>query len=116
MNQTLENPAQKLWQDQPVEGMKMSVEAVRLRAGKFERRIARRNLRESVASAVVIIAFGYFFVTAPNTLLRITWSICPTSRTGDDAPEFVPGAMAAISPASSTKNPADAARAPLGST
>ena len=75
MNQTLENPAQKLWQDQPVEGMKMSVEAVRLRAGKFERRIARRNLRESVASAVVIIAFGYFFVTAPNILLRITWGL-----------------------------------------
>ncbi len=75
MNQTLENPAQKLWQDQPVEGMKMSVEAVRLRAGKFERRIARRNLRESVASGVVIIAFGYFFVTAPNPMLRITWGL-----------------------------------------
>jgi hypothetical protein len=75
MNQSLENPAQKLWQDQPVEGMKMSVEAVRLRAGKFERRIARRNLRESVASAVVVIAFGYFFVTAPNPMLRITWGL-----------------------------------------
>jgi hypothetical protein len=75
MNQTLENPAQKLWQDQPVEGIKMSVEAVRLRAGKFERRIARRNLRESVASVVVIIAFGYFFVTAQNTPLRITWGL-----------------------------------------
>ena len=51
-----------------------------------------------------------------STLLRITWSICPTIRTGEDAPAFVPGAMAATSPASSTKNPADAPLAPLGST
>lgn len=75
MNQTLENPVQKLWQDQPVEGIKMSVEAIHLRAGKFERRITGRNLRESVASVVLIIAFGYFFVTAPNPLLRITWGL-----------------------------------------
>ncbi len=76
MNQALENPAQKLWQDQPVEGMNMSVESVRLRAGKFERRIARRNLRESVASVFAIAAFGYFFFTASNTPFRVTWGLC----------------------------------------
>ncbi|MGH9494831.1 MAG: hypothetical protein ACRD3B_07535 [Candidatus Sulfotelmatobacter sp.] len=75
MNPTLENPAQQIWQSQPVEGVKMSAEAIRLRAGKFERRIVRRNLRELVASAFVIVVFGYFFLAAADMPLRITWGL-----------------------------------------
>ncbi|HEY1678003.1 MAG TPA: hypothetical protein VGG04_09875 [Candidatus Sulfotelmatobacter sp.] len=75
MNQTLENPAQQIWQTQPVEGTKMSAEAIRLRAGKFERRIMRRNLRELIASVIVTIAFGYFCIAAPNALWRTTWGL-----------------------------------------
>ncbi len=45
----------------------------------------------------------------------ITESISPPpSRTGCDAPVLVPGAIAAMSPASSRKKPAEAARAPEG--
>ena len=51
-----------------------------------------------------------------STFLRITASIVSPSSTGDDAPVLVPGAMAAISAASSRKNPAEAARPPLGVT
>jgi len=53
----------------------MSVEAIRLRAGKFERKIWRRNLRESIASLIVIISFGYFFVRTDEIALRITWAL-----------------------------------------
>ena len=58
MNEPLNNPMQELWQTQPLEGTKMSADAIRLRAGKFERRIARRNLRETIAGVVVIAPFS----------------------------------------------------------
>ena len=41
---------------------------------------------------------------------------CPSPPTGCAAPVFVPGAIAATSPESSRKNPADAAEAPEGAT
>jgi uncharacterized membrane protein YqjE len=75
MNDTLNNQAQQIWQSQPVEGMKMSAEAIRVRAGKFERRIWRRNLRESIIGLGVIIWFSYFFATAPQISFRITWGL-----------------------------------------
>src|SRR5580704_17943472 len=49
-----------------------------------------------------------------SILFRITASISPFISTGDDAPVLVPGAMAATYEASSKKNPAEAARPPLG--
>jgi hypothetical protein len=67
--------AQEIWQSQPSEGMQMSAEAIRKRATKFERKIWRRNLRESVAAVVVIVAFSYFFVTAHDIPYRITWAL-----------------------------------------
>jgi len=69
------NQAQQVWQSQPVEGIRMSADAIRLRAGKFERKIRRRNLRESIASLLVIVGFSYFFATSPEILLRITWGL-----------------------------------------
>jgi len=75
MNNHSTNPAQQIWQSQPVEGMKVSADVIRLRATKFEHKISRRNLRESIASLFVIAFFGYFFVTSPGILLRITWAL-----------------------------------------
>ena len=43
-------------------------------------------------------------------------SSCPSPATGCAAPVFVPGAIAATSPARRRKNPADAAEAPEGET
>jgi hypothetical protein len=51
-----------------------------------------------------------------SILFRITGSICCPIRTGEAAPVFVPGAMAATSAIWSTKKPAEAARAPPGVT
>lgn len=75
MNETPNNRAQQIWQSQPVEGTKMSVEAIRLRAGKFERKISRRNLRESIAALGVIIFFAYFIATTHDLLFRIAWAV-----------------------------------------
>jgi hypothetical protein len=71
----LQNPAQKLWLGQPVEGVKISMEEIRRRAGKFERRIWRRNLREYVASLIAAGLFGYFLITAHDWLQRITFGL-----------------------------------------
>jgi hypothetical protein len=71
----IENPVQELWQTQPVEGIKMSVEEIRHRAGKFETRIRRRNVREYVASLVAVGLFVYFFATTHDLLSRVTFAL-----------------------------------------
>lgn len=69
------NPVQKLWQDQPVEGIKMSAEEIRRRSGKFERRIRWRNIREYIASLIAAVLLGYFFATAHDVLSRVTFGL-----------------------------------------
>jgi Flp pilus assembly protein TadB len=66
---------QKLWQHQPVEGINMSVEEIRRRAGKFERRIWRRNAREYVASLIAVALFVYFLASAHDWLSRVTFAL-----------------------------------------
>ena len=51
----------------------MSAEAIRLRAGKFERKIAHRNTREYVSSLLAAVAFAYFFATAHGVLFRLAY-------------------------------------------
>lgn len=75
MNESQKSPVQELWQTQPTEGTKMTADAIRLRAGNFERKIARRNLRESVAALLVVAFFCYFFATSHNIPFRITWGL-----------------------------------------
>jgi hypothetical protein len=75
MNEILEREAQQIWQSQPVEGTTMSTEAIRLRAAKFERRIARKNLREFVLCLLVAGCFVYFIVTMHGLAFRITWAL-----------------------------------------
>jgi hypothetical protein len=75
MNEILERETQQIWQSQPVEGTEMSVEAIRLRAAKFERRIARKNIREFISCLLVAAAFVYFFVTMPAIPFRVTWAL-----------------------------------------
>jgi hypothetical protein len=75
MNEILEREAQQIWQSQPVEGTSMSTEAIRLRAAKFERRIARKNLHEFVLCLLVAGCFVYFVVTMHELAYRITWAL-----------------------------------------
>ena len=70
-----ENPVQRLWQDQPVEGIQMSLEEIRRRAGKFESRIWWRNAREYVASLIAVGLFAYFLATSHDVLSRLTFAL-----------------------------------------
>ena len=75
MNPMAENYVQKLWQCQPVEGIKMSVQELRKRSGKFERRILWRNLREYAGALFAIVMFTYFFVQRHDLLYRIAFAL-----------------------------------------
>jgi Flp pilus assembly protein TadB len=75
MTEQLDHPAQKLWQSQPVEATRMSAEAIRKRADKFEQRIRRRNVREYVGSMLSAIVFVYFIVQSHDVLFRIAYGM-----------------------------------------
>ena len=60
----------ELWQGQQTEGVHMSVEQIRASAGKFQRRIQGRNLREYIAAAVVAVFFGFEFGRTDDPLAR----------------------------------------------
>ncbi len=62
---------QSLWQSQPNEPLSFSAEEIRRAAGKFARRISRRNLREYAAGALAIAAFLYFLIHFEVFLLRL---------------------------------------------
>ncbi len=49
----------------------MSLDEIRRRAGKFERRIFWRNLREYVAAVVVLLAFGDYLWRTQDTPTRL---------------------------------------------
>lgn len=100
----LENPVQKLWQEQPLEGTKMPIEMIRKRAAKFDHKIGRRNLRESIAASFVIVFFSYFIITNHDILFRITWSLFIAGTIWvlivlhwKGSPKSLPGAMGASS-------------------
>jgi hypothetical protein len=71
----VQNPVQKLWQDQPVEGIKMSAEEIRNRASRFERKIRWRNRRESVGCLIVSGLFAYFLFDTHDLLFRIAYGL-----------------------------------------
>ena len=75
MTNELRNPAQRLWQDQPVEGITMSVETIRKRAAKFERKILWRNVREYAGALIATALLGYFLVTAKDVFARVTFGL-----------------------------------------
>jgi hypothetical protein len=60
-----------LWQDQPVTRVEISLDELRRRARKFERRILWRNLREYAAGALVLGVFGYYVWVIPAPLVRL---------------------------------------------
>jgi Flp pilus assembly protein TadB len=63
-----------LWQSQEVEEMKFSVEELRAKAAKFQRRIWRRNLREYLAGLLAIVFFSVAFWNAKHIVPRIAFA------------------------------------------
>jgi Flp pilus assembly protein TadB len=58
-----------LWQNQRVEPVQMSLEELRQKTEKFQRRIRKRNFREYAAAALVLGAFSYYFWKLPHVQL-----------------------------------------------
>lgn len=60
-----------LWQNQEVEELKLSLDELRSRANRFKNRIRRRNLREFLASLIVVLVFSWFLWRTPALVERI---------------------------------------------
>lgn len=63
-----------LWQCQEVEEMKFSIEELRAKAAKFQRRIWRRNLREYLAAVLVIVFFAAAYWNTHQVIPRIAFA------------------------------------------
>jgi hypothetical protein len=55
--------------------MRMSVDEIRQRAGKFQRKIYWRNAREYVAALVVLAIFGFDFWHTSDALARVAFGL-----------------------------------------
>lgn len=75
MSDTPKTSIQELWQCQPVEGTRMSIDDIRRRAVKFERRVFWMNAREYVGGAIGIALFGYFLSRAHDNLSRVAFGL-----------------------------------------
>ena len=64
------NDAPGLWQNQPSEPLQMTVEEIRMKAAQFQKKIARRNLREYVAVAIVVVVFTGYAIFLPGALIK----------------------------------------------
>jgi len=53
----------------------MSVEQIRLSAGRFRRKVEWRNARESVAALVVVLFFAFEFMRTNDLLARVGFSL-----------------------------------------
>lgn len=53
----------------------MSIDEIRRRAVKFEKRVIWMNLREYVAGAIGMVLMGYFLIRAHDTLSRIGFGL-----------------------------------------
>lgn len=75
MNNGSGTSIQELWQSQPVEGARMSIAEIRKRAGKFEKKVFWRNLREYVAGGIAMVMLGNFFWQANTHLARTSFAL-----------------------------------------
>jgi hypothetical protein len=61
----------RVWQQQPLENAGVQLEELRRRAGKFEKRIRNRNLREYIGAAVVMVAFSFYIYKFHDWVTRL---------------------------------------------
>jgi uncharacterized membrane protein (DUF485 family) len=70
-NELNPNDPRNLWQDQEVERVTITVDDVRSRAARFERRVHWRNLREYAAGAIVVASLS------PHLWRENGWRLAP---------------------------------------
>jgi Flp pilus assembly protein TadB len=66
-----DNNTKQVWQNQPTEGVHMSVAEVQAKASTFHSTILWRNLREYAASALVVLFFGIRFAYTADPFVRL---------------------------------------------
>ncbi len=66
----------KLWRDQKTEEGIMTLDDIRKKAGKFQSRVRRRNLREYVASVIVVFVFGWYVLVLPGWMTKAGSALC----------------------------------------
>ncbi|HNX48799.1 MAG TPA: hypothetical protein PLS53_01755 [Thermoanaerobaculaceae bacterium] len=65
------NGLASVWKEQPVQRAEVSLDQLRLRSRKLDRRVWWRNLREYAASVAVIGTFGYYIWRFPAPMVRL---------------------------------------------
>jgi lipopolysaccharide export LptBFGC system permease protein LptF len=70
MNESGNVGMKNIWQCQPVEGIPMSVQQIRKQAGKFEKQIVWRNVREYAGALIAAALFSFSFATTHDPLFR----------------------------------------------
>ncbi|MDP9051883.1 MAG: hypothetical protein M3O31_14365 [Acidobacteriota bacterium] len=70
-NESSSSDIRDLWQSQPTEPPRISLEDLRGKMQKFERRIFWRNIREYAGGVFVVAAFGFCEWKLPALLLRL---------------------------------------------
>lgn len=66
----------QIWQAQKVEGTVMSLDEIRRKAAKFQKRISRRNAREYMAGAAVVILMTSFIIRSSFAVERAAAALC----------------------------------------
>lgn len=75
-NESLPNrDLQNLWQSQKSEGIRMSVDEIRQRAGRFGEKIYWRNAREYVAALMVVAYFAFKLWRGPDMLAGVGYAL-----------------------------------------
>lgn len=65
----------ELWQSQPTEGIQMSIDQIRMSAGKFEHKIHWRNVREYVTAIALVVFFSFELWRAGPLLVRTGFAL-----------------------------------------
>ncbi|MBZ5695232.1 MAG: hypothetical protein LAN36_07710 [Acidobacteriia bacterium] len=74
-NELSPNDMRDVWQNQKAEGVQISLEEIRRRAGKFYKQVSRRNLREYIAVVFVVLAFGFYIFHFHSVVVRLGSSL-----------------------------------------
>ena len=85
---------QKLWQSQTPSGPAISLDEIRQKAQRFERKVARRNLREYVAAAVVVAGFGVVMWVVPVARFGVVMWVVPSATVRVGAGLLIAAAIA----------------------
>jgi hypothetical protein len=75
-NEPPPNDMRSLWQGQRTEPVTMSLDELRKKARKYQRKIGRRNALEYAAAVLVVVFFGYTIWRVHDMFMRVGGGLC----------------------------------------